>query len=70
MKTLHDYLAAAIALLVCIVLVACTPIPKTWQGKPNPLDQIAVPANEPTANGYWGPFGTAPLEHRNFSGSP
>jgi len=44
--------------------------PATWADRPNPLDEIASPEIEPEANGHFGPFGSAPLSHRNFTGSP
>lgn len=44
--------------------------PTEWAGTPDPRETPAVDIAEPTANGYWGPFGTAPIEHRNFHGTP
>lgn len=58
------------ALFLALFLASCAPAPQAWRGQPNPLDSLEIEQPAPTANGYWGPFGTAPLEHRNFTGSP
>lgn len=58
------------ALILAFLLASCAPAPESWQSTANPLDQPQIKQEEPTANGYWGPFGTAPAAHRNFSGSP
>lgn len=58
------------ALLLALLLASCAPAPQAWTGKPDPLDQLAIPSTEPEANGHFGPFGTAPASHRNFTGSP
>lgn len=62
--------ALILALLLALLLASCAPAPQAWQGKPDPLDTPPVEVTEPTANGHFGPFGTAPLEHRSFTGSP
>lgn len=73
-----------IALILALALASCTAFtapkdqvtgirqdaPPEWAGTPDPRETPAVDIVEPTANGYWGPFGAAPLKHRNFSGSP
>lgn len=58
------------AFILTLILASCAPTPPEWDGKPDPLDTPAVESIEPTANGHWGPFGTAPAAHRNFNGSP
>jgi hypothetical protein len=45
-------------------------VPSSWRSTPDPLDTPAVKSVEPEANGHFGPFGNAPLSHRNFNGSP
>lgn len=58
------------AMILAFLLASCAPAPQAWQGKPDPLDQLAIPSTEPKANGHFEPFGTAPLSHQSFTGSP
>lgn len=59
-----------IGVVTMIALSSCAPAPHAWRGTPNPLDTPATVETEPSANGHFGPFGSAPLSHRNFTGSP
>jgi len=55
----------------CLSLSSCSQeVPASWSGTPNPLDAPSAVEVEPPANGHFGPFGVAPLSHRNFNGSP
>jgi len=58
------------AFFALLALFSCAPAPQAWLGTPNPLDVPATVEIEPPANGRFGPFGTAPAGHRNFTGSP